>query len=97
MVNINVFNLWAKATAGSICREHDCVTCHSTYEMDRCPLDANVTCDEMTEFIKRVTKTLRKLDEETPFDLDISDEELINILKQAADVDNQGSEHYIKV
>ena len=84
---MNTLNLWYAATAQSICKVHDCRICHDTYGMGACPADTNVSEEEMTAFVKRMTILLNEWDEQMPFAVDISADELVDIIKQAAAID----------
>lgn len=80
---MSIFDLWAKATARSICRDRDCRDCKYMYDRDGffgCPDDVDVSNDEMSAFVQRVSYKLRERMNEDP--VGITEDEFVNILME---------------
>ena len=81
---MDVLNLWLKATGNFVCKEYDCDGCRNLYGMKRCALDAHANKSAVSKFISRVTTLICDRKTEECFDWEMSDEEFVQILEQAA-------------
>lgn len=86
-MNTDILKLWMKITSSFVCGNGDCANCHSVYKTTNCPHDIPIKSEYVLEFVERMTELLRLKDEEMPFDLDISDEDFLKLLEEAATVD----------
>ena len=87
MNDMKVTQLFMRATANAICCKTDCKHCHKIYGTDICPADIAVKDGEFVEFVSKVVKLLRQWDEDMPFAAEITDGELVSLLKDAVTVE----------
>ena len=84
MTKRRVLDLFCKATARNVCSLTNCTECHRIYDTTYCPSDIDISDGEVFEFVKKVASLLRDWGDDMPFTPDITEDELLALLKVSA-------------
>ena len=86
-MNEKIRNLWLKTIGGTMCRM-PCEDCRQTigHNFNGCPLKADVSNDDLYNFIRKVTDLLfarLEREDELPFPVDLDEEDIVNMIMEA--------------
>lgn len=87
-MNEKIRNLWRGTIGGTMCRL-PCEDCRQTLgdNYNGCPLDADVSDDDLYAFIGKVTDLLfarLEREDELPFPIELDEEDIVNMIMEAA-------------
>lgn len=87
-MNEKIRNLWLRTISGTMCRL-PCEDCRQTLgdNFNDCPLDADVSNDDLYAFIGKVTDLLFariEREDELPFSIELDEEDIVNLIMEAA-------------
>ena len=86
-MNEKIRKLWIRTIAGTMCRL-PCEDCRKTLgdNFHGCPLEVDVSNDDIYNFIRKVTDLLfarLEREDELPFPVDLNEEDIINMIMEA--------------
>lgn len=87
-MNEEIRNLWLRTIGGTMCRL-PCKDCKQTLgdNFNGCPLDADVSNDDLYAFIGKMTDLLfdrLEKEDELPFSIELDEEDIVNLIMEAA-------------